>query len=229
MATNNNLKPREIEILCLMADDLTNREIAARLYIGVETVRWYAKQIYGKLAVSGREEAAEKAQRLGLLDDHTSIEESPETKPNHNLPLPLTSFIGREQQIAEIMKLLEEIRLLTLIGPGGTGKTRLSLKIAENVVDHFPNEVYFIDLTPVSERTMVVSAIAYALGIVETTDKPIIEILKQAIGNRTLLLLLDNFEHVIESASLVTDLLSTVTNRLSHVVDLLSRATDQHT
>jgi predicted ATPase/DNA-binding CsgD family transcriptional regulator len=213
MIIQDTLKPREIEILRLMADELTNREISEQLYIGVETVRWYAKQIYSKLDVSGREEAALKAQELGLLD----IERADETPqlPNrhkHNLPTQLTSFIGREKQIIIIKDLLEDTRLLTLTGPGGTGKTRLSIQVAEQLLDNFTDGVFFVDLAPISDPHMVASAVANTLGIFESSGQPIVEAINRSIGQRKLLLLLDNYEHVMEAASLVTDLLMTSPN-----------------
>lgn len=209
----DTLKPREIEILCLMAEDLTNREIAEQLYIGVETVRWYAKKIYSKLDVSGREEAASKAQALGLLDKDEPYDLLPPvTRPKHNLPTQLTSFIGREKQIEEVIQFISNTRLLTLTGPGGTGKTRLSLKVAEHIIDDFVDGIRFIDLAPVAESSGVTSAIASALHIFEGGDQPILETIKRAIAQRKLLLLIDNYEHVIVAAPLVVDLLSASPN-----------------
>ena len=200
------LKSREIDILRLMADGLTNREIAERLFIGFETVRWYAKQIYNKLDVSGRGEAADKARSLGLLNNDISSTPAIAT-PNYNLPVQLTSFIGREQQIQEITELLNVTRLLTLTGPGGTGKTRLSLRVAEDIVDYFRDGVFFIDLAPVREAKRVASTIAHTLSILESGDEPINEILQRAIGGRRLLLILDNYEHVMDAVGVVSDLL----------------------
>ena len=202
------LKPREIEILRLMADGLTNREIASRLFVGFETVRWYAKQIYAKLDVSGREEAADKAQSLGLLD--ADVQTYTLSKPG--LPTQLTSFVGRETQISQIKALLNGTRLLTLIGPGGTGKTRLSLKVAESITSDFADGVYFVDLAPITEADRVVGAIASALGIFESSDEPLINGLKRAIGQRSILVILDNFEHVIRAASKVLELLTNTPN-----------------
>ncbi len=209
MTSHDDLKSREMEVLRLMADGLTNREIAEQLYIGVETVRWYAKQLYSKLAVSGREEATAKAAALGLLDAQTEpAAETSRTKPKHNLPTQLTSFIGREQQIAEVMRLLAETRLLTLAGPGGTGKTRLALKAAEGLLNIFSEGVYFVDLAPISDSDRVVNAIASTLGIIENVDQPTIETLKRVLHPRKLLLVLDNYEQVIAAAAIVPDLLA---------------------
>ena len=213
MVLQDDLKSRELDILRLMADGLTNREIAERLYIGVETVRWYAKQLYSKLHVSGREEATAKATSLGLLDVKMEPSgEAPRTKPKHNLPTQLTLFIGREQQIAEVTDLLSETRLLTLTGPGGTGKTRLALKVAEELLDTFADGVFFVDLAPLSDPKLVTSAIARALGIFESGDQPLIDVLKRVLGQRALLLVLDNYEHLIQAASVVSELLVSAPN-----------------
>ena len=85
----------------------------------------------------------------------SKLRETPRSKPNHNLPPQLTSFIGRERQITEATDLLSEIRLLTLTGPGGTGKTRLALKVADELLDSFADGVCFVDLAPVSEPGLV--------------------------------------------------------------------------
>ena len=209
----DDLKTREIDILRLMAEGLTNREIADRLYIGVETVRWYAKQIYSKFNVAGREEAVAKATALGLLDaDIEQTHEAPRPKPKHNFPTQLTTFIGREQPIAEVTDLLAATRLLTLTGPGGTGKTRLALKVAERMLDAFSDGVCFVDLAPLSEPGLITSAIVRTLGIFESGDQSLMEALKRALGQRKMLLILDNYEHLISAGSVVTELLASAPN-----------------
>ncbi|MBK9125859.1 MAG: tetratricopeptide repeat protein [Chloroflexi bacterium] len=199
-------KPREIEILQLMADGQSNREIADRLFIGVETVRWYAKQIYSKLDVPGRDEAADKARELGLLALKTG--EYPQVQPRHMLPAQLTSFIGREREIEEVAALLHDSRLLTLTGPGGTGKTRLGIRFASQHADRFPDGTCFVDLAAITDPTMVAPAIAQALGVADCCDQPMIETLQQAISLRKMLLILDNFEQVIDAAVVVRELLA---------------------
>lgn len=208
MQIPDQLKPREIEIIRLMADGLTNREISEQLYIGVETVRWYAKQIYSKLDVSGREEAADKAHELGLLDDNqTTPTPHPLSRPKHNLPTQMTSFIGREAQIEAIKNLLKDTRLLTLTGPGGTGKTRLSIRVAEDLLDEFDDGVYFVDLAPITNSDAIPATIGAVLGATDHVNEATIKSIKQTIGDRYLLLVIDNYEHVIDGASMVSDLL----------------------
>jgi predicted ATPase/DNA-binding CsgD family transcriptional regulator len=207
MSEYGSLKSREIEILRLMSDDLTNREIGERLYIGLETVRWYAKQIYSKLHVSGRDEAVEKARLLHLLEA-TPPSEQAKTTLKHNLQPQLTSFIGREKQIAAILQLLSESRLLTLTGPGGTGKTRLCLKVAEQLVDDFADGVFFVDLAPVGDSALVPYIVAATLKINERAEESIVKTLQHALHNQQMLLLLDNYEHVINAAPFTLELLA---------------------
>ena len=176
-------------------------------------MRWYAKQIYSKLAVSGREEASDKAQSMGLLDDDPSEEiPQPSSSPKHNLPTQLTSFIGREIQIDIIKGLLKDTRLLTLTGPGGTGKTRLSIRVAQDLLDDLMDGVYFVDLASIANSVDIPKTIASALDVIENPNEVVIETVKRSIGERDLLLVIDNYEHVIESASIVSDLLTATKN-----------------
>jgi predicted ATPase/class 3 adenylate cyclase len=125
----------------------------------------------------------------------------------HNLPTQLTSFIGREQEVAELVALLGTVRLLTLTGPGGSGKTRLALAVAEQVLDAFPDGVWFVDLSGVSDAAGVVPAIAQVLGVVDSAGHTLAVALAAYLRHRHLLLLLDNFEQVLEVALVVYDLL----------------------
>jgi non-specific serine/threonine protein kinase len=126
----------------------------------------------------------------------------------HNLPIPLTSFIGRSHEIAEVKRLLQTARLLTLTGVGGTGKTRLALRVASEVKEEFADGVCFVDLCTVSDAALVAKAIASVLGVIGNPQVPLSDTLKRILVEKELLLLLDNFEHVIEAAPLVYDLLA---------------------
>ncbi len=105
------LTQREREILGLLADGLTNREIADRLYLSHETVKWYNKQLYGKLGVSNRTQAAVKAQEFTPEDYQEPGSAKRVSQPKHNLPAPLTSFVGRQRELDEVSRLLDESRL----------------------------------------------------------------------------------------------------------------------
>lgn len=209
--SSNLLKPREFEILQLMAKGYSNGEIAKQLYLGIHTVRKDARKIYEKLGVSGRAEAAHVAQQLGLLAPPQAL-----TKANspikHNLPNQLSSFIDRNEQTQRIIQLLNNTRLLTLTGAGGIGKTRLSIHIAEQVLEQFEDGIYFVDLAPLTDSNAVPKAIANALGIIENNEVSLLDVLKQAINTRHILLLIDNFEHVINGAAIVSKLLQVSRN-----------------
>jgi predicted ATPase/class 3 adenylate cyclase len=128
----------------------------------------------------------------------------------HNLPPQLTPFIGREALTAEIRERLDRpaVRLLTLTGPGGTGKTRLALHVAADLVEEYADGVWLVPLAPVASAAMVASTIASTLGVRESAAEPIESSLRAYLGPRRLLLVLDNFEHVVDASPLVADLLS---------------------
>jgi predicted ATPase/class 3 adenylate cyclase len=128
--------------------------------------------------------------------------------PN-NLPVQPTPLIGREREMVAIEQLLrrEEEHLVTLTGPGGTGKTRLALQVAADLSDLFPDGIYFVDLAPVSDPTLVIPIIAQALGLREEENLSPLQRLKGELRQKQILLLLDNFEQVIDAAAQVADLL----------------------
>lgn len=120
--------------------------------------------------------------------------------PN-NLPRQLTSFIGRDREITEIKELLERTMLLTLTGVGGSGKTRLALQVAADVVDHYPDGVWWVPLAPLSEPSLIPQAVASATGIREQRGRPLMDVLLGYLGPKTLLLALDNVEHMLAGAA----------------------------
>src|SRR5215211_7733214 len=132
-----------------------------------------------------------------------------ENRPT-NLPVQPTPFLGRERELAEVRELLsrEELRLLTLTGPGGTGKTRLALQAAAELVERYPQGVFLVTLAPVSDPELVLPTIAQTLALKEQPGEPLFETLKSQLADRQLLLLLDNFEQVEAAAPLVGELLA---------------------
>jgi predicted ATPase/class 3 adenylate cyclase len=132
-----------------------------------------------------------------------------EARPN-NLPVQPTPLIGREQELAALRGLLarDAARLVTLTGPGGTGKTRLALQTAADLLDEFADGVFFIDLAPISDPELVASAIAQPLGVRESGGQPLRESLKASLREKQVLLVLDNFEQVLAAAPLVAELLA---------------------
>lgn len=123
----------------------------------------------------------------------------------HNLPIQLTSFIGREEEIDTVLRQLTATRLLTLTGPGGCGKTRLALQVASHTLGTFSSGVWFIDLAPLSDSAFVPRVVANVLGVSETTSKSIIETLIDSLRSKHTLILLDNCEHLIEACAQLCD------------------------
>jgi predicted ATPase/class 3 adenylate cyclase/DNA-binding CsgD family transcriptional regulator len=127
-----------------------------------------------------------------------------------NLPVQPTPLIGREKEVALVHNLLrrEEVRLLTLTGPGGIGKTRLGLQVAAELGDRFAHGVFFVNLASLSDPALVVPTIARVLDLKETGEQPLLDLLQASLREKQLLLLVDNFEQVLGAASQLADLLA---------------------
>lgn len=126
----------------------------------------------------------------------------------HNLPTPVTSFVGRRREREQAGALLGEVRLLTLTGPGGTGKTRLAIEVARDQLARFPDGAFFVGLAGVADPALVSAAIAQALGV-RSVARPVLEALEDHLAARQLLLVLDNFEHLLAAGPVVGELLRT--------------------
>lgn len=144
----------------------------------------------------------------GLPSDFAPLE-SLDALPN-NLPVQLTSFIGREREIGRIKDMLNSRRLVTLTGPGGAGKTRLSLQIAGELVEEFPHGVWFVELAPVTSVDYLIPAMADALQFSVDTHSSKLDAKSQVfdyLGGRSLLMVMDNFEHLVDGSDLLIDML----------------------
>jgi len=126
-----------------------------------------------------------------------------------NLPLQPTPLIGREREVEEVCRRLrsKEVRVLTLTGPGGTGKTRVSLQVAAELTDEYEDGVFFVALAATADLSLVVPTVARTLGLIEASSQPPEEVLKGYLRDRHMLLVLDNFEQVLEAAPLIDEVL----------------------
>jgi predicted ATPase/serine/threonine protein kinase len=156
---------------------------------------------------SGRNSAAQSA--ATIIESSLPPPSQTDRRPN-NLSGEMTPLIGRELELAEIVEMLrrEEVRLVTLTGVGGTGKTRLAQRVARALLREFDDGVFFVELAAITHHALVASSIAQALGVKETGGTTLKDNLKNHLRERTMLLVLDNFEQVAEAASFVAELLS---------------------
>jgi predicted ATPase/class 3 adenylate cyclase len=141
----------------------------------------------------------------GLADTFPPLR-SLDARPN-NLPTQLTSFVGRERELVEAAELLRGTRLLSLTGPGGTGKSRLSLQVAATTADDYPDGVWFVELDAVRDAALVAPTIARTLGVADNLTRTPVDMIAESIGNGHVLLVLDNFEQVVEAGRDVAGLL----------------------
>jgi predicted ATPase/DNA-binding SARP family transcriptional activator/DNA-binding CsgD family transcriptional regulator/Tfp pilus assembly protein PilF len=125
----------------------------------------------------------------------------------HNLPVSRTSFVGREQEMIEVKRVLAMTRLLTLTGAGGSGKTRLALEVARDLIGSYPDGVWLVELAPLSEPRLVAQEVAGALQVLERPGQPLTDTLVDALRAKELLLVLDNCEHLVEAAAHLVDTL----------------------
>ncbi len=186
-----------------MSGDKSNQEIADQLFLALNSVKAVVAHIYRKLGVDNRRSAVSRAKELGLLEKGAPI-----NAPKHNLPVQMTSFIGRQDQVSQAKGLLRQHALVTLTGSGGVGKTRLALQVAEKMVDQYADGVWLVELTAVTNPDMVTQAVASVLGLNSIGSKPIHEILLDYLQHKQAILVLDNCEHLIDTcAILVNELL----------------------
>ncbi len=152
--------------------------------------------------------AAPRYLKKPTMPEGINFSSASDSRPHHNLPLALTSFVGREQEMAEVKRLLDTNRLLTLTGPGGSGKTRLALTVASDMTQHFEDGVWMMELAPLSNPDLVPQAMASVLGVREVPGTPLTNSLCVHLESRKTLLVLDNCEHLVEAcADLVATLL----------------------
>lgn len=210
------------------AHDLTREGLANRVGCSAETIRKLeteerrpSAQIADLLANEFHVPAEERGAFLRFARGNPQFQpgEAPEEVPwqagekpaRSNLPAPATGLIGREKELTDLRAYLQDanIRLITLIGPPGIGKTRLAMELARGAVADFPDGVFFAALAPIDDPLLVAPILLQALGWVESKDLPARQQLVAGIGEKRLLLVLDNCEHLIDAvASICADLVS---------------------
>jgi predicted ATPase/DNA-binding CsgD family transcriptional regulator len=200
------LTHREKEILQLLASGSSNHEIATKLFLEVSTVKWHNAQIYDKLRVKNRKEAIIRAQTLGILEANSS---KIFLQILHNLPADTLPFIGRAEEIQALVKQLnsDKYRLITILGPGGMGKTRLAIEVGRYLIAHFIDGVYFVPLAAVTTAEQIITTIAAIVGFKFHNGEQIHKQLFEHLQQQQLLLIIDNFEHLLASGDLLTDIL----------------------
>lgn len=176
-------------------------------------LQWAIKRCLAKNPAGRYASTRDLARDLAIVRDHLGEPRpEPAVTRRHNLPVQRTRLIGREKALAASAQLLmrRDVRLVTLTGPGGTGKTRLALRVAEEVLEHFEGGVWFVPLASITDPGLVVPTIAQTLGVRETAGRPLLADLKEHLQHAhhpAALLVLDNFEQVTSAAPLVAELL----------------------
>ena len=205
-------KPTAARVMSLAAGGQTLLTPEARAALGETPLRF---ESHGHWVMKG---VAEPVELFEIGDEQTRFAAPPDSDkvyrvvragerwvpvaqmPN-NLPQQATSFVGRERELDEVKALLGNVRLITLLGMGGLGKTRLSLQVAAEVMPQYPDGAWFIDLTPIREEALVVDEAARVLGVAEEPGRPLLQTLAAHLKAKRLLLILDNCEQVVHAAA----------------------------
>ncbi|MEV0468077.1 LuxR C-terminal-related transcriptional regulator [Nocardia tengchongensis] len=182
------ISDREAEVLALVGQHRSNAEIAAQLFISVRTVETHVSSLLRKVGVADRRALAGRAAEVEQAEDSGA--------PAAVLPSPLTSFVGRERERSALREAVRAHRHVTALGPGGVGKTRLALAVAADLSSEFTGGAWFVDLVPVTDPAMTGAAVARALGLGEQQGRSLDDSVSAALGERRVLLVLDNCEHL---------------------------------
>ena len=204
-----DISAREGEVLAALGEHLSNAEIGARLFISVRTVESHVSSLLRKLRADDRRALAALAGNL------VSDPVGGSGEPMAALPSPLTPFIGRVAERAALFAALQEHRLVTAVGPGGVGKTRLALSVAADLVTRFADGVWYVDLVPVTDAAMIAPAIADGLGLGERQGRSAADDILSWLSERQALLVLDNCEHLLDGVVVLLERLLAGSPRLA--------------
>ncbi|HKA48466.1 MAG TPA: LuxR C-terminal-related transcriptional regulator [Candidatus Dormibacteraeota bacterium] len=189
------LSRREREVAELVSQGLTNREIAGKLHVSVRTVEYHIQQSLNKLGLRSRTELAAWFLATG---------KSPGSQRT-NLPVQLTTFVGREREMSSLLDLDRQTRLLTLTGSGGCGKTRLGMQLAGALLSRYPDGVWFVELGPLADGRLIPHRVSSVLGIEGEPERPMLDTLADRCRERRVLFLLDNCEHLVAASADTVD------------------------
>lgn len=207
----DSLTSREQVILQLMAQRLSNQEIAQRLFLSLNTVKWYNKQIFSKLGVTSRADACKQALELSLVADPQIgvISDITTVHKRTQLPSYATPFVGRGQDVERLIEILtvQGSRLVTILAQGGMGKSRLAAQVADQMKDDYRSGVVYVPLASVPSSNLLSPAIADALGVQPSLSRSPHQQVLDFLTEKRLLLVLDNFEHLLDGVLVISDIL----------------------
>ena len=202
-------------MLALLGEHLTHAEIAGRLVISIRTVESHVASLRRKLDLPAHRDLI----RYAVAHRAATQWNGPAPSP----PRPLTSFVGRRQERAGLAEALLSARVVSVVGPGGAGKTRLARAAADDVTDRFPAGVWHADLVPVGDGAAVAAAVAAACGMADLPGRDIEDVLVRGLGDRPALLLLDNCEHLVNAVAVLVERLVSACGQLRVLLTSRSR------
>jgi predicted ATPase/DNA-binding CsgD family transcriptional regulator len=209
------ISARETEVLALLGEHLTHAEIADRLVISIRTVESHVASLRRKLDLPAHRDLI----RYAVAHRAAGWEPGPVVAP----PRPLTSFVGRRRERAELAEALLGARVVSIVGPGGAGKTRLAGAAADDVADRFPAGVWHADLVPIGDDAALAAAVAAACGVADVPGRDSQEALLRGLGDRPALLVLDNCEHLVNAVAVLVERLVSACGQLRVLLTSRSR------
>jgi len=199
-----------MQIAELVASGLSNREIATKLFLSSRTVEGHVEQIFNMLGLRKRTELASWVVGLRLK----AAEPLPASASAGNLPEEPATFVGREQLLSQIKERLESARLVTLVGPGGVGKTRLAIRLGHGLAGRYPDGIWLIELASLRNQNLLPAMTRTTLSLTQDAGDADVESLCRELADSNALLILDNCEHLVDAVAAFAHRLLTGTRRL---------------